>query len=70
MGLNVGQLASVISQRSRRVVIERDVAAAVRLVRQRATAEEKSIIALGGTLLAAMMQHAWTGGDPDELEFL
>ena len=67
---DVGQLASVISQRSRRVVIERDVAAAARLVRQRATAEGKSVIALGGTLLAAKMQHAWTGGDPDKLEFL
>lgn len=67
---DVGHLASVVSKRSRRVVIERDVAAAARLARERAAAEGKSIIALGGTLLAAKMQHAWAGGNPDEIEGL
>ncbi len=67
---DVGQIASLISRPGRRVVIERDVAAAARLARDRAGAEGKSIAALGGTLLAAKMHHAWKGGDPNELEFL
>ncbi len=67
---DVGELASVVSRHTRRVTIERDVTAAARLARERATAEGKSVIALGGTHLAAKIQRAWAGGNPDELEFL
>ena len=49
--------------------VEPDLAAAVTLAKARAEAEGVSVLALGGLFLAAEVQHAWEGHDPNVLEF-
>lgn len=70
LSADVGVLANAISQPGRRVQIERNVAAAARLARERALAEGKTVLAIGGAHLAAKIRYAWQGGDPQDLEFL
>lgn len=70
LSADVGVLANGISQPGRRVQIERNVAAAAKLARERAAAEGKTVLAIGGAHLAAKIQYAWQGGDPQDLEFL
>lgn len=70
LSADVGVLANAISQPGRRVQIERNVAAAAKLARERASAEGKTVLAIGGAHLAAKIQYAWQGGDPQDLEFL
>jgi dihydrofolate synthase/folylpolyglutamate synthase len=67
---DVGELANAISKPGTRVEIQRDVATAISVARQRAISEGKSDLAIGGTQLAAKARHAWEGHDPRELEFL
>jgi dihydrofolate synthase/folylpolyglutamate synthase len=64
---DVGELANAISKPGTRVEIQRDVAAAIAVARQRAIAEGKSVLAIGGTQLAAKARQAWEGRDPQEL---
>ncbi len=70
LSADVGALANAISQPGRRVQIERNVAAAARMAHDRAAAEGKTVLAIGGAHLAAKIQYAWQGGDPQDLEFL
>jgi dihydrofolate synthase/folylpolyglutamate synthase len=70
LSADVGALANAISQPGRRVQIERNVAAAARMARERAASEGKTVLAIGGAHLAAKIQYAWQGGDPQDLEFL
>jgi dihydrofolate synthase/folylpolyglutamate synthase len=52
------------------VVVAADTAEAARIAKARATAEGLSVLAIGGLFLAIEVQHAWSGGDPKELDFL
>lgn len=47
-----------------------DISEAAALARQRAQAENKRVLAIGGLFLAAEFLTAWRGGDPAALEFL
>ena len=51
------------------VVTLPDTATAARSARERAARESFTVLALGGLFLAAEIQRAWQGGDPQELEF-
>jgi dihydrofolate synthase/folylpolyglutamate synthase len=46
-----------------------DIATAAHLARQRAQNDGLAVLAIGGMFLAVEVQHAWSGGDPAELDF-
>ncbi|MBI1360711.1 MAG: hypothetical protein GC155_10590 [Alphaproteobacteria bacterium] len=66
-GADIDSFASAFAGRD--VTIEPDIAKAAQMARARASAEGLGVLALGGMFLAVELQHAWTGGDPAELEF-
>ncbi len=66
-GAEIESFAGVFAGRN--ATIAPAIATAARLARQRALAEGLTVLALGGMFLAIELQHAWTGGDPAELDF-
>lgn len=68
-GADPAAFASAFRQRAADVTLIPDIAAAAREARQRAGAENLTVLAVGGLFLAVEFEHAWRGGDPTELDF-
>jgi dihydrofolate synthase / folylpolyglutamate synthase len=68
-GAEIGTFSDAFTSRSTDVTLAPDTAIAAQIARERAQAEGLSVIALGGMFLAIEIQHAWTGGDPTDLDF-
>ncbi len=69
-GADPQRLAPYFEQASKRYTIAADITEAAALARDRASADGKPVLALGGLFLAAEFQVAWDGGDPSQLQFL
>ena len=69
-GADPAVFADTFRRRSQDVTVEPDIAKATELARERAAKEGLTVLAIGGMFLAVEVQHSWTGGDPEKLEFL
>ena len=67
-GADISSFANAFA--GKQVTLEPDISKATRLARERAAKDGMNVLAVGGLFLAAEVQHAWTGGDPADLEFL